>query len=195
MNNYKIKLLDINDEISNMIFSSNNKREYINCDYYDLVLNNNSYLNIIFEANIYDFNPNEKIFLQISRKDYNNYEKLINKVKKDLIQNVIHTNSLYVGKNNSCNNYILADINKSKNNIYTKLFKIINNKFEQIDIKLVPNNFRAILSVRIKSILEKNNDWMLNNELYQIIIKGEINLANNKNQPDDLNLINDFLYN
>lgn len=36
---------------------------------------------------------------------------------------------------------------------------------------------------------------MLNNELYQIIIKGEINLANNKNQPDDLNLINDFLYN
>lgn len=195
MNNYKIKLLDINDEISNMIFSSNNKREYINCDYYDLVLNNNSYLNIIFEANIYDFNPNEKIFLQISRKDYNNYEKLINKVKKDLIQNVIHTNSLYVGKNNSCNNYILADINKSKNNIYTKLFKIINNKFEQIDIKLVPNNFRAIITVRIKSILEKNNDWMLNNELYQIIIKGEINLANNKNQPDDLNLINDFLYN
>lgn len=63
MNNYKIKLLDINDEISNMIFSSNNKREYINCDYYDLILNNNSYLNIIFEANIYDFNPNEKIII------------------------------------------------------------------------------------------------------------------------------------
>lgn len=193
MNNYKIKLLDINDEIANMIFSSNNKREYISCDYYDLVLNSNSYLNIIFEANIYDFNPNEKIFLQISRNDYNNYEKLINKVKNDLIQNVIHTNSLYIGKNNNSNNYILANINKSKDNIYTKLFKIINNKFEQIDIKSVPNNFRAIITVRIKSILEKNNDWMLNNELYQIIIKREIILANNKNQPDDLNLINDFL--
>lgn len=193
MINYKIKLLDANDELANFIFSINNKREYINCDYYDLILNNNSYLNIIFEANVYDFKPNDKIFLQISKNDYNNYINIINKIKNDIKQNVILANSSYVGKNNLNNNYILANINKSGKIIYTKLFKLINNDFETINILDIPNNFRGIVTVRIKSLLDKNDNWTLNNELFQIIIKREIILAKNKNQPDDLNLINDFL--
>lgn len=193
MINYKIKLLDANDELANFIFSINNKREYINCDYYDLILNNNSYLNIIFEANVYDFKPNDKIFLQISKNDYNNYINIINKIKNDIKQNVILANSSYVGKNNLNNNYILANINKSGKIIYTKLFKLINNDFEPINILDIPNNFRGIVTVRIKSLLDKNDNWTLNNELFQIIIKREIILAKNKNQPDDLNLINDFL--
>lgn len=193
MDNYKIKLLDINDELANFIFSINNKREYINCNYYDLILNNNSYLNIIFEANVYEFKPNDKIFLQISKSDYKNYVNIINKIKNDIRQNVILANSSYVGKNNLNNNYILANINKSGKIIYTKLFKLVNNNFESINISGIPNNFRAIVTVRLKSLLYKNDNCTLNNELYQIIIKREIILAKNKNQPDDLNLINDFL--
>lgn len=174
MINYKIKLLDANDELTKIIFSINNKREYINCDYYDLILNNNSYLNIIFEANVYDFKPNDKIFLQISKDDYNTYVNIINKIKNDIKQNVILANSSYVGKNNLNNNYILANINKSRKIIYTKLFKLVNNDFELINISDIPNNFRAIVTVRMKSLLDKNDNWTLNNEIYQIIIKREI---------------------
>lgn len=190
MNNYKIKLLDIDNDFANMIFSLNNKREYINCAYYNLILNDNSHLNIIFEANIYNFNPNKKVFLQINKNDYNNYINLIDKIKSDIGENIIQTNSLYVGRDNK-NNYILAEINKSKNNIYTKLYKLNFNKYVKININEIPNNFKAIITIRIKSLLEKNDDWMLNNEIYQMIIKKEIISAND--EPDDLDIINYFL--
>lgn len=111
---------------------------------------------------------------------------LINKIKNDISQNIIPNNSLFVGNNNDSHNYILADINKSKNNIYTKLYKINNNNFDTIDINSVPLNFRAIITIRIKSLLEKD-------DIYQIIIKDEIILDKNKDGPDDLDIINDFL--
>jgi hypothetical protein len=189
---YKKKLLELNDYLDNINFSLGNKREYIIGNYHDLVLNNNLHLNIIFEANVYNFSPNKKVFLQIKELEYNNYLKLINKVKNDLGLNVILDNSLFSGNNNNSNNYILADINKSKNNIFTKFYNLDQNNFKSINVNLVPNNFRAIITIRIKSLLEKDDNFMLNNELFQIIVKKEIILDKN-DKPDDLEIIMDFI--
>lgn len=189
---YKKKLLELNDYLDNINFSLGNKREYIIGNYHDLVLNNNLHLNIIFEANVYNFSPNKKVFLQIKELEYNNYLELINKVKNDLGLNVILDNSLFAGNNNISNNYILADINKSKNNIFTKFYNLDQNNFKSININLVSNNFRAIITIRIKSLLEKDNKFMLNNELFQIIVKKEIILDKN-DKPDDLEIIMDFI--
>lgn len=189
---YKKKLLELNNCLDNINFSLGNKREYIIGNYHDLVLNNNSHLNIIFEANVYNFSPNKKVFLQIKELEYNNHLELINKVKNDLGLNVILDNSLFTGNNNISNNYILADINKSKNNIFTKFYNLDQNNFKSINVNLVPNNFRAIITIRIKSLLEKDNNFMLNNELFQIIIKKEIILDKN-DKPDDLDIIMDFI--
>lgn len=189
---YKKKLLELNDYLDNINFSLGNKREYIIGNYHDLVLNNNLHLNIIFEANVYNFSPNKKVFLQIKELEYNNYLELINKVKNDLGLNVILDNSLFSGNNNNSNNYILADINKSKNNIFTKFYNLDQNNFKSINVNLVPNNFRAIITIRIKSLLEKDDNFMLNNELFQIIVKKEIILDKN-DKPDDLEIIMDFI--
>lgn len=189
---YKKKLLELNNCLDNIIFSLGNKREYIIGNYHDLILNDNLHLNLIFEANVYNFSPNKKVFLQIKELEYNNYLELINKVKNDLGLNVILDNSLFVGNNNNSNNYILADINKSKNNIFTKFYNLDQNNFKSINMELVPNNFRGIIIIRIKSLLEKDNNFMLNNELFQIIIKNEIILDKN-NKPDDLDIIMDFI--
>lgn len=192
MNNYKKKLLELDNYLDDINFSLGNKREYIIGDYHDLYLNNNLCLNILFEANIYDFNPNKKIFLQIKEKEYNNYLTLINKIKNDLNRNVILDNSLFTGNNNYSNKYILGDINKYKDKIYTKIFKINNNKFNSIDISLIPNNFKAIITIRIKSLLEKDNNFMLNNEIFQIIVKNPI-ILNKDDEPEDLDIIKDFI--
>jgi hypothetical protein len=192
MNNYKKKLLELNDYLDDINFSLGDKREYIIGDYHDLYLNNHLYLNILFEANIYDFNPNKKIFLQIKEKEYDNYLALIDKIKNDLNRNVILDNSLFTGNNNDSNKYILGDINKSKDKIYTKTFKINNNKFNSIAIDLVPNNFKAIITIRIKSLLEKDDNFMLNNEIFQIVVKNQI-ILNKDDEPEDLDIIKDFI--
>jgi hypothetical protein len=194
VDNYKKKLLSLDDDLDNMIFKLNNKRQYDNGTYHDLILNNNFYLNLLFEANIYDFNPNNKIFLQIKEKEKNNYLVLINKIKYDLDKNVVNNKSLFIGNNNDGNNYILADINKSNDNIYTKFYKLEkNNSFKLVNINLVPNNFRAIITIRIKSLFEKDDKFMLNNDIFQIIIKDEIILDKNNN-PEDLDIIKDFIF-
>lgn len=192
VDNYKKKLLELNDSLDNIIFSLGDKREYIIGDYHDLFINNNYYLNLLFEANIYNFNPSKKVFLQIQEKEYNNYLALINKIKNDIGQNVILDNSLFVGNNNDSRNYILADINKSQNKIYTKLYKLAKNNFNKINISSVPLNFRAIITIRVKSLLEKDNKFSINNELFQIIIKDEIILTKN-DEPEDLDIIKDFI--
>lgn len=46
VNNYKKKLLEIDNNLDDIIFSINNKREYIIGTYYDLFLNNNFHLNL-----------------------------------------------------------------------------------------------------------------------------------------------------
>jgi hypothetical protein len=176
--------------LSDIKFSLGNKREYINGDYYDLLTNDNFHLNILFEANIYNFNPNNKIFLQINNDEYNSFLLLINKIKNNINQNVISYDSLYIGKNNSNNKYVLAKLNKNNNDIiYTNIYKLTENKLKKIDIDSVPNNFRAIITIRIKSLLEKDENWLLDNDIYQLVIKNEIMLENN-----NLDIIKDFLF-
>lgn len=184
--------MDLDSYIDNIDFTLNNKRKYVNGYYYDLLVNNNSHLILLFEANIYDFNSKKKIFLQIKEKEYNNYLVLISKIKKDLNKHVTLNNSLFTGNNNANHNYILADINKSKNDVFTKIFKLNNNKFNSIHIDFVPLNFKTLIAIRIKSLLEKNHNFMLNNDIFQIIIKDEIILDKNE-EPEDLNIIKDFI--
>lgn len=188
VNNHKVKLLDLNEQLDNIKFSLGNKREYVIGDYHDLLANDDFYLNILFEANIYNFNFNKKIFLQINDVEYNNFLLLINKIRNDIGKSVISYDSLYIGKNNLGNKYILANINKSNNDIiYTDICKLVENKLKKINIDLVPNNFRAIITIRIKSLLEKDENLLLDNDIYQLVIKNEIILENNK-----LDIINDF---
>ena len=150
---------------------------YNNIIYNYIHVNNNFGFTMFFECEIIDFNINDIILMKIDYNKYFNYIKLINKIEKDINQNILLLNSLFFDESN--NIYLLGNLIKDNdsninNLIFTSFYRTYRKKMEYVNINkeqyILSNNFKAIVTLRLSYL---NNVNILHNDIIRIIIKKE----------------------
>lgn len=168
-------------------FESNNKK-YYNLNY------DNKTLFVNFKANLYNFKviPRKKIYLQVDDDTLSNFKKLIRIVSTNIGINIEEYDSIFEGNNLYLLAFISGLTRNNKHVIFTKINKLINKKLEQLKVdnnsvnynNNYIENFKAIITLKIKTICEDNYNnvtkYKLFNDIHQVTILEEIkNDANN----------------
>lgn len=155
---------------------------------------NDSNLQFVFDSIVYKINtvPRNKIFLKLTDNYLEKFNFLINKIQSDINIETDDHDTVFYGKSNYLTPRLPGGTVNEEHVIYTKIYKVINKKAVRIDIIDIPNQFKGLFTVKLRSVgssnlTERPNFLIL--EITEILITEIINNTVNNN-PSSFKYLN-----
>ena len=155
---------------------------------------NDSNLQFVFDSIVYKINtvPRNKIFLYLIDNYLEKFNFLINKIQSDINIETDDHDTVFYGKSNYLTPRLPGGTVNEEHVIYTKIYKVINKKAVRIDIIDIPNQFKGLFTVKLRSVgssnlTERPNFLIL--EITEILITEIINNTVNNN-PSSFKYLN-----
>lgn len=151
---------------------------------YELKINN-CFLHFVFDSTVYKHNiyPRNKIFLKLTDNYLNKYLNLINKIQSNLNFSVKDEDTVFYGKSNYLTPRITGGTVNGKKEIFTNIYKLINNKSVKINVNEVPEQFNGLFTVKIRAVADESNYYYLILEVVDILITEIIKITVNEKKP------------
>ena len=119
---------------------------------------NDSNLQFVFDSIVYKINtvPRNKIFLKLTDNYLEKFNFLINKIQSDINIETDDYDTVFYGKSNYLTPRLPGGTVNEEHVIYTKIYKVINKKAVRIDIIDIPNQFKGLFTVKLRSVGSSN---------------------------------------
>lgn len=144
---------DINGQfvLGNQQFSG----EYINSN--DITFNN-SILQFVFDSEISKIKvePRNKVYLKLTDNYLEKYRYLINKIQSDINQEINDHDTVFYGRSNYLTPRLPGGTVNNKISIFTKIYKVINCKSVKITVNDIPNKFKGLFTIKLRSVGSSN---------------------------------------
>lgn len=173
------------ESLSGLYFTANN------------ILFNGNILHFIFDSTVFkiDTAPRNKVFLKLTENYLEKYNLLINKIQSDINVSVNDYDTVFRGKNVYLTPRIIGGTVNNKTNIFTKFYKIVNGKPVKITVNEVPQQFKGLFTIKVRSVVTSNTDTdkpkYLILELSEILITDILkNTVKNNKYPSSYKYLN-----
>jgi hypothetical protein len=119
---------------------------------------NNSNLHFIFDSIVYkiDTVPRNKVFLKLTDTYLEKYRFLINKIQSDINEDVNDYDTVFNGRSSYLTPRLPGGTVNNETVIFTKIYKLINNNPVKIEITDLPNKFKGLFTVKLRSVSTSN---------------------------------------
>lgn len=120
---------------------------------YDIKINNSN-LHFIFDSTVYKINTEirSKQFLKLTNNYLEKYNFLINKIQSDINEAVDDHDTIWNGKSVYLTPRLPGGTVNNKITVFTKIYKLINNKSVEIEFTDIPNQFKGLFTVKLRSV-------------------------------------------
>lgn len=110
---------------------------------------------------------------------------MLNKIKTDLDIQVFDDDTVYYGKSTYLTPRIMGGTVKNKETIFTKFYKLLDNKTVKINIDELPQHFNGLFTIKIRSVANKmyEEKYFTILEVTDILVTDVIDNTLDKDKP------------